>query len=72
MSNKMTEGLLTGLAVIGLLVIIALVCSFPLKWTWNYVMPYIFHLPQITAPQAFCLYFIGGALFKSSASHKKD
>lgn len=72
MSTKMIEGLLTGLLVIVILAAIAFIISFPLKWTWNYAMPYIFHLPQITAPQAFCLYFIGGVLFKSMASHKKD
>ncbi|MDD4804503.1 MAG: hypothetical protein PHN69_04945 [Candidatus Pacebacteria bacterium] len=39
--------------------------AFPLMWTWNYVMPYVFGLPVITWGQAWCLNFISSLLMKS-------
>ena len=35
-------GMVAGIAVIGLLL------AFPIKWTWNATMPYLFALPVIT------------------------
>ncbi len=39
--------------------------AFPLMWTWNYVMPYVFGLPTITWGQAWCLHFVATMLTKS-------
>lgn len=44
--------------------------AFPLKWSWNYVMPYLFDLKEITWGQAWCLSFIASMLFKSVHTHK--
>lgn len=55
------------LHVVAFMVLMAfgLLLAFPLKWTWNYVMPYLFDLPIITWGHAWCLNFICLMLFKS-------
>lgn len=48
----------------------ALLFCIPLMLCWNYVMPYLFHLPTIGILQAFCLVFVASALIKSSSVNK--
>jgi hypothetical protein len=43
-----------------------LLIAWPLMWAWNYVIPYVFELKQITWGQAWCLHFISGLLIKST------
>lgn len=40
--------------------------AFPLKWTWNYVIPFLFGLKEITVYQAWCLAFVAGVLVKNN------
>lgn len=49
-------------------IIVSLIWSFPLKWTWNYVMPYLLGLPEINWLMAFSLYFVLCSLWKVSIS----
>lgn len=65
-------GIIAVIGVIALLAGIGLALAFPIKWTWNATMPYIFSLPTITWGKAWCLHFLSGCLIKSTASHKKD
>lgn len=59
-----------GLAVVA---VVSLLLAFPVKWTWNYVMPYLFNLKALTWSQAWCLMFLSGVLLKTSAtSSSKD
>jgi hypothetical protein len=44
---------------------ISLLISFPLMWSWNYVMPYLFGFKAINWGQAWCLSFISSTFFKS-------
>ncbi|TET30120.1 MAG: hypothetical protein E3J70_05375 [Candidatus Heimdallarchaeota archaeon] len=56
-------------AVIGMVVVLAgigLLLAFPIKWTWNVTMPYLFSLPTITWGKAWCLNFLCGCLIKAS------
>lgn len=46
--------------------------AYPLKWAWNYVIPYLFGLPQIGALQAFCLLWVTQALIKPISITTKD
>ena len=46
--------------------VVALGLAFPVKWCWNYVMPYLFDLKEISWGQAWCLMFICNSLIKSS------
>jgi hypothetical protein len=59
--EKMFEhwGAFVMLACIGLLL------AFPLKWTWNYVMPYLFGFPELTWGRAWCLWYVCMSLIKS-------
>lgn len=64
------------LAVIGWAVLIVLMLAafglllaFPIKWTWNATMPYLFALPTITWGKAWCLNFLCGCLIKSSQTN---
>lgn len=42
--------------------------AFPIKWTWNTVMPYVFNLKELTWGQAWCLTFLCNVLLKPSSS----
>ena len=52
-------GVLIAIAALGLLI------AFPVMWTWNATMPYLFSLPVLTWGKAWCLYFLSGCLIKS-------
>lgn len=58
------------LGVIALIVIIAVILSFPVMWLWNWLMPVIFGLIKITVWQALGLSLLCGLLFKSSVNSK--
>jgi len=58
-----------GLVVIGLIGI-ALLMTYPLMWSWNYVIPKLFGLPSISPLEAFCLYMVAGSLIKSTLTSK--
>ena len=62
------------LAAVGLAVVIAafgLLLAFPVKWCWNYTMPYLFSLKEITWGQAWCLNLLAGFLIKSTQTNNK-
>ncbi len=61
-----------GMAVIGMALIffLATVMAFPVKWSWNYVMPYLFGFKTIGFLQAWCLMFLSGVFIKQAASTK--
>jgi hypothetical protein len=46
--------------------ILALLFAFPLMWCWNYVMPYLFQLPELNWGRAWCLLFLSNFLIKST------
>lgn len=51
--------------------VIGILMAFPLKWSWNYVMPYLFSLPVLTWGKAWCLAFICRCLLKSQLITRK-
>jgi len=57
-------------AVVGLLAIFAVLLGYPVMLLWNWLMPDIFGLPQITFWQAIGLHFLSSALIKSSTTIK--
>jgi hypothetical protein len=57
--------------VVSITLFFAIVLAFPVKWCWNYVMPYLFNFKEIDAWQAWCLLFLSGMLFKSSLNTTK-
>ncbi len=52
--------------------VFGLLLAFPLKWCWNYVMPYLFEFKVITWGHAWCLSFLSGLLVQSSYSHNSN
>lgn len=58
--------------VFGMILLIAtisLLMAFPVKWCWNYVMPYLFELKQISWGQAWCLSFLSSSLLKATQTN---
>lgn len=57
----------------GTLVLGAAIVGYPLMWLWNWLMPILFKLPEITFWQAVGVSVLSGLLFKStSTTHSKS
>ena len=60
------------LSAVSMLVLMAAVMSLPVMLLWDWLMPTIFGLKEITWLQAWGLMFLCGLLFKNHSSHKAD
>ena len=60
------------LLVIGMLLLAILLFGGPLMLLWNWLMPTLFQLPEITFWQACGLQLLSTLLFKSVINNKKD
>lgn len=60
----MKQAIFTFIGLLVVTVIIGMLMVWPLVWLWNFVMPDIFGLPEITYWQMFALYFLIECLFK--------
>lgn len=69
-TEKFMLGLGTFVAGIAVITVACLLMAYPVKWCWNYTMPYLFHLPEIGALQGFCLNLLGTRLFKATVDLK--
>jgi len=60
--------------VSGLLLILGLglLLSLPVMWLWNYVMPDVFGLNEITFFQSVAINVLSGLLFQKSSSSNKE
>jgi hypothetical protein len=67
----MKEFITIAATLIGLVAIVAILLGYPLMLLWNWLMPTIFNLPEITFWQAIGLNFLSTILFKSSISTDK-
>lgn len=66
-SEKIGEAviwLLTKLLIVAIYMSLGLLFAFPIKWTWNVAMPYLFGWPLITWGKAWCLWFLSCTLIK--------
>ena len=63
-------GKIVGLAVgiLGLVVLLSLLFAWPVQLLWNWLMPILFELPEITLLQAWGFNVLCGFLFRSSSS----
>jgi len=57
--------------VIVLVIVFSLLFALPVMWLWDWLMPTIFGLPEITLFQAWGLSALSGLLFKSNNSTSK-
>jgi len=58
-------------AFLGMIAIVIVILGYPLMMLWNWLMPVIFGLPEITFWQAIGLNLLSTVLFKSTTI-KKD
>ena len=59
-------------AFLGMIAIVIVILGYPLMLLWNWLMPIIFGLPEITLWQAIGLNLISTILFKSTTTIKKS
>lgn len=67
--EKLAIGITAGLAVVGTIVLIALLTGWITMLCWNYTLPYLFGFKSITYLQGFALNILGGMFFKSSQTN---
>ena len=60
------------LLIIGLAMLVIILLGGPLMVLWNWLMPVIFNLPEITFWQSCGLQLLATLLFKSTPTTKKD
>ena len=58
----------SAITVFGLIILVSLVCALPVMWLWDWLMPTIFGLKEITLLQAWGLSALCGLLFKDNTS----
>ena len=58
--------------VVGLLILSAIILAFPTMLLWNWLMPNIFGLTEITLYQAMGINFLSNILFKSNVTIKRE
>jgi len=66
--EKLLKGFLMAWGALALLMAVNLLMAFPVKWTWNATMPYLFALPALTWGKAWCLTFLASVLVKGTAA----
>ena len=60
------------LGILAMVAVIGLLLAFPIKWCWNYTMPFLFDLKAITWGQAWCLNFLAGCLIRSTQTNTNN
>jgi hypothetical protein len=60
------------LIVVGLLLLSAIILAFPTMLLWNWLMPRIFGVTQITLYEAMGINFLSNILFKSNVTIKRE
>ncbi len=63
-SDALIKGTLTFIIMTITMCVFDLIWAFPIMWSWNYVMPYLFELPKLNWSMSFCLLFILTSLWK--------
>ena len=67
--NNTIQAILTAILLIA---VVAVILGLPLMWLWNWLMPTIFNLPEITFWQALGLNALATIFFKQNINTKKD
>jgi hypothetical protein len=70
--QKFLETIFGGAFVLLILFGMAIVMAIPTYLIWNWVIPSIFQLPEITLGQALGLNMLSSILFKSSSTSKDN
>lgn len=70
--TKFLETIFGGAFVLLVLFGVAIVMAVPTYFLWNWLIPSIFQLPEITLGQALGLNMLSSILFKSSSTSKDN
>jgi hypothetical protein len=65
MMDKVITAIGATIVVVGGFVLLSLVLSLPVMWLWDWLMPTMFGLKEITLLQAWGLNFLCSLLFKN-------
>lgn len=68
--QSLSEKIIIGLLAVSALIGFSVLLSIPVWLLWNWLMPVIFGLPEITLLQAIGLNVLSAFLLKSSSSSK--
>jgi hypothetical protein len=60
------------IGILGIICTVLLILGYPLMWLWNWLMPTMFGLPEITFWQAVGLNLLSTILFKSTTTTTKN
>jgi len=58
--------------LLALIVTFVLILGYPMMWLWNWLMPELFGLPQITFLQAIGLNVLTSIIFRPNVTIKKQ
>ena len=72
MNEKTKENILLGGIIVGVIAIIIAISSSILMLCWDYLMPAIFGLPEITFWQAVVMNILSNILFKQFYTYNKE
>jgi hypothetical protein len=67
MYSKLIIGVFAGIGLFILVCALGLLFAVVTQYTWAHSIAEIFHLPELTFWQAFCLNVFGGMVFKGSS-----
>lgn len=70
--EKVLFGIGAGVLAIFLVVVVCFISAIITEWAWNYVMPYLFHLPHVTFWQAFALNLLVAKLAPTVSNNGKS
>jgi len=70
-AEAVAAALLVVFGAVVLVFVVGIIFAFPTMWLWNWLMPEIFNLTEITIWQAFGLNLLSGILLKSSTAAVK-
>lgn len=57
--------------ILAVIFLFAMLAAFPVKWLWDWLMPDLFNLKEISVWQAWGMIVLSGLLFKGSAANSK-
>ena len=70
--NYIIHGIVYIVGAISMMFVISAFSALPVMWLWNYTMPDIFNLPEISFWQALALNVLCNCLFKSTNSSSNN
>lgn len=68
--KKLSETAMAIILGMGIVMFFAVIMALPVMWLWDWLMPEIFGLKEITFWQALGLNFLFSILFKASSTSK--